>query len=438
MTDIFISYSTKEADFAYKMCDLFEKAGLSCWIAPRNIHAGEEYGGEIIRGIEGSRVFFLCLSESANESQHVLREVERAVNRNMSIVVYQGEEVALSKSMEYFLAPTQWFIPDKDHGDKELVEVMQNLLCKENCSEKAEEIGKTEENKAGQKKKSRKWLWFVDLIAVLIIAAGILFFVFRDSKDVEMGDVFTYGSLDLTGSSKESLEWLVLDVNEEEKTVLCITQNIVAFFPYDGAESGKRGQSGEIYFNENHLDKYSDEQLVDFWGSSEWKSANIRSWLNSDSAIVRYEGTAPSENTTSLYENDYETMAGFLYGFSKEEREKLVSTELEDAGTTDKVFLLSREEAEKYFIGQNILIPATPTENAVLLEGTGIYKEYYDDGERSTYWGLRSRAENACSIWCVGTGLGKTEIFHSEYACSSLLGVRPAIVLPLDYVKTLK
>ena len=164
MTDIFISYSTKETDFAYKMCDLFEKAGLSCWIAPRNIQAGEEYGGEIIRGIEGSKVFFLCLSEGANKSQHV----------------YQCEEVVLSKSMEYFLAPTQWFIPDKDHGDKELVEVMQNLLCKENCSEKAEEISKTEENKAGQKKKSRKWLWFVDLIAVLIIAAGILCFVFRD------------------------------------------------------------------------------------------------------------------------------------------------------------------------------------------------------------------------------------------------------------------
>ena len=28
MTDIFISYSTKEADFAYKMCDLFEKMAV--------------------------------------------------------------------------------------------------------------------------------------------------------------------------------------------------------------------------------------------------------------------------------------------------------------------------------------------------------------------------------------------------------------------------
>ena len=147
MTDIFISYSTKETDFAYKMCDLFEKVGLSCWIAPRNIQAGEEYGGEIIRGIEGSKVFFLCLSEGANKSQHVLREVERAVNRNMPIVVYQCEEVVLSKSMEYFLAPTQWFIPSGKRSDKELIEVMRNFAGEDKCGEKMLEVSKTSADK---------------------------------------------------------------------------------------------------------------------------------------------------------------------------------------------------------------------------------------------------------------------------------------------------
>lgn len=121
MADIFISYSSSDEQIANRICENFEQAGISCWIAPRDIQAGKEYGGEIIRGIETSKVFFLCLSKTANESQHVLREVERAVNRKIPILVYQQEETQLSKSLEYFLASTQWFIPDENNGMNELV-----------------------------------------------------------------------------------------------------------------------------------------------------------------------------------------------------------------------------------------------------------------------------------------------------------------------------
>ena len=77
MADIFISYSSKDETVANGLCSQFEKEGLSCWIAPRNIEVGQEYGGEIIKGIEESKVFFLCLSGASNESQHVLRDVGR-------------------------------------------------------------------------------------------------------------------------------------------------------------------------------------------------------------------------------------------------------------------------------------------------------------------------------------------------------------------------
>ena len=152
----------------------------------------------------------------------------------------------------------------------------------------------------------------------------------------------------------------------------------------------------------------------------------------------------PSEDTTSLYENHYDTIPGFLYSFTEEEKSQLVKVSLESnskAGeritTEDKVFLLSEEEVNQYFIEQNLVISAIPTESAILLEGTGIYEEYYEVGNRSTYWGLRTQGENACSIICAGGGLGESELFHSEYACSSLMGVRPVIILPLEYIETL-
>ena len=440
MTDIFISYSSSDEQIANKICEHFEKEGLRCWIAPRNILAGKDYGGEIIKGIEESKVFFLCLSRAANESQHVLREVERAVNRNLPIIVYQHEETQLSKSLEYFLASTQWFLPDENNGLDELVGIIGKI------KEKKETPQNNEAEKAKSKKSSKKWILGLAATAVICLIAGLICFLSsQDKTEVAIGDVFSYGRIDLTGDSEENLNWMVLDIDENEKTVLCIAENVVAFFPYDGAESGMRGSSGDLYYNESEAQNYTDEQLVQFWGSSDWESANIRSWLNSEEAIVTYVGTKPSTDTTSLYENGYETQPGFLYSFTEEEKSRLVPTlvETENADgqwieTEDRVFLLSLSEAKQYFVEQNLVLSAVPTESAVLIEGTGLYKEYYEQGERNTYWGLRTRGEDACSIVCAGTGFGRTENFHSEYACSSLMGVRPAVVLPLEYVETLE
>jgi len=450
MSDIFISYSSNDEQLANQLCEFFEKEKLSCWIAPRNIEVGKEYGGEIIKGIEESKVFFLCLTKSSNESQHVLREVERAVNRKMPIVVYQHEETTLSKSMEYFLASTQWFIPGKDNDMEKLIWTVESILEKQS-QKPSNGASKLPEKKAKKFKKCGKWIWALDVAAVLIcaIVVGLLFFgKEKDAKtmsEVAVGDEFIFGSLDLTGNSKEELAWTIIHVDENSKTALCMADNIVAFFPYDGAESGIRSQDGDEYFNESKLDEYTDEQLENFWGSSDWESANIRSWLNSDAAIVEYEGVLPTEDTTSLYENGYETQAGFLYSFTEEEKSKLVETKVvtevlegDSVITTDKVFLLSYDEVMEYLVKQNFVLSAVPCDNAVLLEGTGIYKEYYDEGIRGTYWATRTEGDLACEVICAGAGLSETESFHSQYACSSIMGIRPVIVLPLEYVGTLE
>lgn len=452
MADIFISYSSNDEQIANEMCAFFEKEKLGCWIAPRNIEVGKEYGGEIIKGIEESKVFFLCLTKSSNESQHVLREVERAVNRKMPIVVYQYEETNLSKSMEYFLASTQWFVPGKDNDMEKLLWTVESIIEKQskNTLPQTEVIPKKKEKPHG---KSGKWIWSAVVAAALLCAmvAGLIFFPKddktqnQDDTPVAVGDEFTYGSLDLTGNSKEELTWTIIHVDENSKTALCMTDAIVAFFPYDGAESGMRAQDGDEYYSESKLDGYTDKQLENFWGSADWESANIRSWLNSDAAIVEYEGAKPTEDAASLYENGYETKAGFLYSFTDEEKAQLVETKVvtetvegDDVITTDRVFLLSYDETMEYLVKQNFILSAVPCENAVLLEGTGIYKEYYEEGARSTYWATRTEGGLPCEVICAGAGLSETENFHSQYACSSLMGIRPVVVLPLEYIETLE
>lgn len=105
--DVFISYSSKNKDAADAVCAALEGAGVSCWIAPRDTEVGA-YGPSIIRAIRSARVFVLILSEDSNTSQHVLREVERAVNAKLPIVPLRLSEVALSEEMEYYVASQHW------------------------------------------------------------------------------------------------------------------------------------------------------------------------------------------------------------------------------------------------------------------------------------------------------------------------------------------
>lgn len=88
--------------------EMLEEKGVSCWIAPRDVTPGEEYGMEIIRGIEDSKAFILILSEAANESSFVRGEVERAVSKGKSVFPVRVREVLPSKRLELFISSSHW------------------------------------------------------------------------------------------------------------------------------------------------------------------------------------------------------------------------------------------------------------------------------------------------------------------------------------------
>ena len=55
----FISHASEDAAVAYELCSHLEQAGVACWIAPRDVTPGNDYGSEIIHGIEACPVFVL-------------------------------------------------------------------------------------------------------------------------------------------------------------------------------------------------------------------------------------------------------------------------------------------------------------------------------------------------------------------------------------------
>src|SRR5205807_10513290 len=101
--DAFISYSSKDKAAADATCAVLEASGVRCWVAPRDIRTGAEYGGAIIEAIDHCRVMILVFSSSANASQQIHREIERAVSKGVPILPVRIEEVTPTKSMAYFL-----------------------------------------------------------------------------------------------------------------------------------------------------------------------------------------------------------------------------------------------------------------------------------------------------------------------------------------------
>jgi hypothetical protein len=108
MADVFVSYAQPDREAAFRIAEQLEAQGVSCWIAPRDVPPGAEYGQAIIDAIEGAKALVLTFSEAANESQFVRREVERAVSKTKPIFPVRVREAQPSGALEFFISGAQW------------------------------------------------------------------------------------------------------------------------------------------------------------------------------------------------------------------------------------------------------------------------------------------------------------------------------------------
>ena len=106
--DIFVSYSQPDRDCANELTQRLEAAGFTVWIAPRDVAPAAEWAAEIIDAIAAAQVMVLVFSASSNASPQVLREVERAVHKNLRILPFRIEDIVPSRSLEYFLSAQHW------------------------------------------------------------------------------------------------------------------------------------------------------------------------------------------------------------------------------------------------------------------------------------------------------------------------------------------
>jgi hypothetical protein len=93
--EVFISHAKGDKRVADSICSRLEEAGVNCWIAPRDVRPGRNWGSEIIRGLDNAKVMIVVLSASSNRSRPVIKEVERAFDKGIAIITVRTEEWTL-------------------------------------------------------------------------------------------------------------------------------------------------------------------------------------------------------------------------------------------------------------------------------------------------------------------------------------------------------
>jgi hypothetical protein len=181
--DVFLSYSVKDKVVADAIVARLEAESVTCWVAPRDVVPGADWGESIINAIESSRIMILIFSKSANESPQIKREVERAVNKEVYIIPFRVDDIAPAKKLEYFISTSQWmdaFAPPLERHLDNLAKTVKAVLTSPplpkpvGIDTPANRVGPTGRTATAQMSRpsSRKSTLIAVAIAVLMIVGG--------------------------------------------------------------------------------------------------------------------------------------------------------------------------------------------------------------------------------------------------------------------------
>ena len=107
--DVFISHAHKDIEIAKAICEKLELARIRCWIAQRDIIAGDDWTVATRKAIGSSRVLLVLLSENANAATHIEREIAQAFYGKLPILPVRLSEVPFKRDYLFYLSDVRCF-----------------------------------------------------------------------------------------------------------------------------------------------------------------------------------------------------------------------------------------------------------------------------------------------------------------------------------------
>lgn len=181
---IFISHSSKDHETVNTIVRNLEDHGIQCWLSSRDIKPGETWAASIMEAIESSSAMLLLLTETANSSQQVSREVEEAVRHSIPVVPVILGNFQVSKNLKYFINSHQWINASSKSPKDWIPAIVDTLKLQLNITDS--EITSDESLPSNTEKYTKKLNRFNSkaitvFIVVCITVVLLKFLVFRES-----------------------------------------------------------------------------------------------------------------------------------------------------------------------------------------------------------------------------------------------------------------
>lgn len=310
-------------------------------------------------------------------------------------------------------------------------------ILKYRKEKRQENIDNSLDKKTDRRKRA---LEIIEFIAVTAICMMMYFYERGKAAPPEdTGPLLNLGDKVLFGTYlEEPIEWRVIQLDENGAAVL-ISEYILTMKAFSAADSGSFNydDDGNSYWSVGETEADRDLELQAYVrGNSSWAQSDLRKWLNSDKENVVYDGIGPVASAMCNIKNGYASEAGFLTGFTVQEREAILPTVHLTNGnacaggpvsSTDLVYLLSEEELS-WLMEADVSIRTKPTALAVEQDQTKWYKMFsLDFGIDAYYWWLRDPVpEKSSNCYYVSNGYTGALLSEMEAGAEGV-GIRPAL-----------
>jgi hypothetical protein len=120
----FISYSTKDQEFADRLHADLQDKGVRCWFAPHDIQAGKKIHEQIDEAIRRYERLLLILSPNSMNSEWVKTEIRKARKRERT----EKKRVLFPVRLASFEAIRDWELFDADEGKDLAIEIREYYI----------------------------------------------------------------------------------------------------------------------------------------------------------------------------------------------------------------------------------------------------------------------------------------------------------------------
>lgn len=129
--DVYICYDEMDKQVGEEICNIFEENNIKTWIKSRDF-SPEDSVDKITNAISDSKCFILIYSKNSKDTNYVITEVDIAFSRDIPILIFNIDDIKISKNMQFILESKKmiYSFPDTKKQLVILVKDTSNIINK--------------------------------------------------------------------------------------------------------------------------------------------------------------------------------------------------------------------------------------------------------------------------------------------------------------------